>query len=185
MFGFVVGPYYRQKTTWFINNFKCDQKNLFWVIKAAEVRDRWSDWWKRERIFWKKRGNHPDMFWNPNLIFPEIWVIRIYRPDYFWGTVTSTIKSGRPEEIQKCLDVIRDETPVGIYRLLFFVLDENLFHEKFNTRGYQIWKVPPKLNTEHVESIIDYDYDILESSVGNERVAISMGKIWERFECNL
>jgi hypothetical protein len=181
MFGFVIGQPYHQKTTWFLNHFRKDGwDQIHWVVKAAEVRDRWGEWWKREQVFWKKRSNHPNAFWNIGFHIPEIWVIRVYRPDCFWGTLTSTMKTGRPEEIQKCFDTLQRELPVDVQRMLFFVLDDHLLHENFlHHSSFEVWNVPKQVKTSDEDPVTVYDVN--ESKIETGKCPIRLEQYWKRW----
>lgn len=180
-FGFVLGPPYHQKTKWFLENYKIPWEQVHWVVRATGVRDRWAEWWKREQVFWKKRSNHPDAFWNIGLMIPEIWVIRVYRPECFWGTLTSTMKTGRPEELQKCIDTLRTEAPLDVKRMFFFVLDDDLLHENFRKAKYLIYRVPPQKSLTINPVTV---YDVNESKIETGKSIIRIETYWKRWGIN-
>lgn len=121
------------KSTWFYENFPFDWKNVYWVWKTPGIRDHWKDWWDKNQVYWKRLSNHPDAFWNPRHRGPEVWMVRVRRPDWFWGkscVINSTGKSDHSTltDCSKCIQMLHDTFPDAPMRLVCWVIDNTFWN---------------------------------------------------------
>lgn len=126
---FLRGPLSSHKSTWFYDNFPLNWKNTYWVWKSPKIREHWKDWWERNQIYWKRLSNHPDAFWNPRHRGPEVWTIRVRRPDWFWGKSSVINSTGKADhailtDCSKCIQMLQDTFPEAPQRLVCWVIDD-------------------------------------------------------------
>lgn len=138
---FLRGPLCSNKSTWFKNNFPLNWgDNIVWIWKTAQIREHWRDWWEKNQIYWRRLSNDHDAFWNPRHRAPEVWMVRVRRPDWFWGKSASISQSGRLDhsiltDCSKCIQTLIDQFPEGPLRMLCWVIDDpfwNRIEEKWN-----------------------------------------------------
>jgi len=134
---FLRGPFSSQKSTWFYENH---YQNQVWVWKSPGVREHWKDWWERNQIYWKRSSNHPDAFWQPKHRAPEIWMVRVRRPEWFWGKSINKNYQTVLMDCSKCIQMLYDYYPETADRTICWVID-NSFWEKIADR----WKAFPLL----------------------------------------
>lgn len=149
---FVIGPINSNKSTWFYQNFPYQWgDHVHWLWKPASVRSTWKEWWTQNQTYWKRRCNHPDAFWNPNITIPEVWMVRIRRPEWFWGHScinTDKIDSILISEYTKMVELLMSQTPQNIQRLLCWVIDDTSW-KRFSFIQTKVWICPIQKNQEY------------------------------------
>jgi len=140
-FTFLRGPFSSQKSTWFHRNYRdfpshWNQNQVIWLWKTPKVGEHWKQWYDKNEMYWKRTSNHPDAFWNIHFRAPEVWVVRVRRPDWFWGKSTMVSQSGKTDQTtltdcNRCLHQLEESfsslAPNGIERLLCFVIDDSFW----------------------------------------------------------
>jgi hypothetical protein len=140
-FMFLRGPLSSQKSTWFYQNYRdfpshWNQNEVIWLWKTPKVGEHWKQWYDKNEVYWRRTSNHPDAFWNIHFRAPEVWVVRVRRPDWFWGKSIIVSQSGKTDQTtlmdcNRCIHQLEESfsslTPNGIERLLCFVIDDTFW----------------------------------------------------------